>query len=423
MKLHKRFLVLAFLGIILFLIIPSSAQLTEIHSDTMAILTEANDNEYLLVYKYDTIRNERVVNEEIRARTCKRTATEFQTRDIEETLVMDWRFRADHKFPKREDPPLTVTHVANKTALVFYEETAFLFLVAQNLTATDLELFLLYSEDNGAIWSDLIYLNITAEINIINFRWFDASILENEIFVAISDLSRTRLVFIDPDAKEISSEEDSLEYYGRDFELYDYDNKVYIVSTILPTQGLNATHISLTYIIGTSFYFQRANIQAPMQLSEYFNPSIVFWPKENQFLIIAQDKLIDVYDLTQGIFFEEDYLWGVMVSGTDDTTPEYIDVVKDRETVDGYYRREPSVSIYEEQIFVAFEVGEGRRFGGGFPEVGFGFSTNGETWTASYLGQFTIFNNPGIYFAVAAVGSFVIVLPSYYFYNRYRKRK
>lgn len=180
--------------------------------------------------------------------------------------------------------------------------------------------------------------------------------------------------------------------------------------------------LDFTFFAGSAHYLDPPHVvnELDVEVDEY-HPSLTYWPSEDAFVVIAQDLIIDEYDLAQNISFEEFYLWGVIIPQLGGTVETYIKVVKD--TVDGYYRMEPRVTIYQDYLFVAFEVGEGHRFGGGWPEISFGFSKDGDVWTQAYMGGFTFWNNLGVYFGLATVGCFAIILPTYYFISKIRKPK
>ena len=427
MKLKKIIVFLLIGSFLVTFVTPLSTQAVDTYSTTNGRLTQVGDGDYLMVYKHNTIRNERIAIAEIRARICERTPTEFKTIEEDDVSVMNWEFTPEYKFPQFEDPVISPTHSANQTALVYHEGISYLFIASENLTSHNLEFFLLHSEDNGATWSDLIFLNYT-QIDFDRFVWFDASIinqlLEDQLYLALSFTEGyTRVLYIDIDTLEVENEELASDYFGDDFSLLLHNERIYIVSTILPAVEIyNATEIRFTYTAdGIELYFNQIVIEAPQQRTDLYYPTITFW--DNQFLIIAQDRLLDVYDAEQGIQFEEFYLWGVLIDDITDSTPKYVTVIKGSDEPDGYYRMLPQVTVYEDNIFLAYIAGQGSRFGGGNPDVDFAFSTDGETWTSQYMGQFSFFLNPGVYFAFGVIGCFAIVLPVYYFYTRYKKGK
>ncbi|NPD88933.1 MAG: hypothetical protein HGN29_09415 [Asgard group archaeon] len=427
MKLKKILVFLVVGSFFVTCINPQTTQAVDTFSTTNVLLSPVSDGDYLMLYKHNLIRNERIANAEIKARICERTPTEFKTIEEDDASIMNWQFTPEYKFPERENPVIDYTHNTTQTAFIYYNEISYLFIASENLTSHYLEFFLLYSEDNGETWSDLVFLNYT-QILFSRYIWFDVTVVEHEfqekLYLACSYTGdNTYLLYIDPVTLEVDTEELANNYFGDDFDIFRHDDLVYLVSTKLSNIPLfNATEIRFTYLFETdSLYFGEIVIEAPDQRTDLYYPSLTFW--DNQFLIVAQDRLLDVYDAEQGIEFEEFYLWGVLIDDMADTNPSYITVIKGNDEPDGYYRMLPSVTVYEENIFIAYLAGEGVRFGGGRPNVDFIFSTDGDVWTSQYMGQFSFFLNPGVYFAFAVVGCFAIVLPSYYFYNRYKKGK
>lgn len=427
MKLKKILVFLIVGSFIVTLINPQTTQAIDTYFSTNVLLSPVSDGEYLMLYKHNLFRNERIANAVITARICERTPTEFKTIEEDDVAVMNWLFTPEYKFPQNEDPIIDYTHAANKTAFVYYDGISYLFIASENLTSHYLEFFLVYSEDNGVSWSDLVFLNYT-QISFSRYIWFDVEVIEHEfqekLYLACSYTGdNTLLLYVDPVTLEVDTEEPANNYFGDDFDLFRHEDFVYLVSTkLIDIPLFNATEIRFTYLFDTdTLYFGEVVIAAPEQRTDIYYPSVTFW--EGQFLIVAQDRLLDIFDAEQGIEFEEFYLWGALIDDIADTTPSYMTVVKSVDDVDGFYRMSPRVTTYEDNIFIAFLAGEGARFGGGNPDVDFIFSTDGDIWTSQYMGQFSFFLNPGVYFAFGVVGCFAIVLPTYYFYNRYKKGK
>ena len=427
MKLKKNIVFLIIGILIVTVFAPQTSQAVDTYSSSNALLTPVKDGDYLLVYKHNLIRNERIANAIIKARICERTPTEFKTIEEDDVEIMNWLFTPEYKFPTREDPSIEYTHTANQTALVYLDEITYLFVASENTTSSYLEFFMLYSEDNGATWSDLIFLNYT-QILFSRFIWFDVSYIEHDfqdmLYLACSYTEdNTLILYIDPDTLEVAEESATDEYLGEDFDLFAFEDRIYIASTILPLTTLeNATDIRFTFTDnGDSIYFGDVVIPAPEQRTDLYYPSLTYW--DNQFLIVGQDRLLDVYDAEQGIQFEEFYLWGVQIEDITDTTPSYMTIIKGTDEIDGYFRMLPQVTTYEDNIFLLYIAGQGSRFGGGYPNIDFAFSTNGEVWTSQYMGQFSFFLNPGVYFAFGVIGCFAIVLPTYYFYTKFKKGK
>ncbi|MHA1202597.1 MAG: hypothetical protein ACTSQ4_08760 [Candidatus Heimdallarchaeaceae archaeon] len=414
MKFSKKWLFTILISFIIFSSFPQSTFGAVFYTDYMPHLTEGNNEEYVLIYKYDTISNDAVILEELKSRICRRTQTEFQTVEFDDTLIITWDFVHEGRAIE-----------SNKTDLIFFNSRSYVIIAAEDTTSGNLSFFATFSEDNGATWEDIHNIfNTSVKINF--FLEFGVSNLATDLFIAYSykinpsgTVKRTEFITIDPISLSVSSSEVSIDYYGDDFELYSHENNIYVVSTY-EDAFTDEKSVRLTYTsTGTSFDGQTVLIDPLYGIAEYYEPSVVAW--NEGFFVVGHDLIEDIYDIVQNITFTEHILWGAYVGNmADDTSITYHDVVKDEAA--GYTRKSPSVSTYEGQIFVAFELTEGTKLGGGRPEVAFSFSTNGDTWTDNYMGNFKIYFNPGIFFAIATIACFAIVLPVYLILSKAKKK-
>ncbi len=414
MKFSKKWLFSILIGFIIFSTFPQSTYGVVFYTDFMPHISEGNNEEYVLIYKYDTISNDKVVFEELKSRRCRLTPTEFQTAESDDTLIITW----DFVYEGREIR-------SNKTDLVFLNSRSYVFIATKDIASGNLSFFATFSEDNGATWEDIQWVFNTS-VRFDYFIDFAVANIDLDLFLAYSykinpsgTIKFTEILTLDPISLDVELSAVSADYYGDDFELYTHENNTYVVSTY-EDAFTDKSVVRLSYTsTGTSLNGPTVYITPPYGLVDYFEPSIVAW--NDGFFVVGQDLIEDIYDEVQNITFTEHLLWGAYIGNiTDDSTITYHTVVKDEAA--GYTRKSPSISTYKGQIFVAFELIEGTKLGGGRPEVAFSFSTNGDTWTDNYMGDFKIYFNPGIFFAIATVGCFAIVLPVYLISSKVKKK-
>ncbi|MHA1223308.1 MAG: hypothetical protein ACTSSG_00890 [Candidatus Heimdallarchaeaceae archaeon] len=429
MKLKKKLLLSIFVVMFLISLIPRNIQAAISYSYEQGRIIEVSNDEYLLVYKKDMVSNEVAVEQKLRSRIMKQTATEFQTIESNDTDIIDWEF----EYHGRD-------FIINQTALVYYNEKTYLFLAVDDTTTNELSFFAKYTVDNGVTWSDLIWVYNTS-MPFSHFDCFDVSYLGSQLFLAYSYattpqfLPTSTALFINPSNFIIVSNTTTIQqqdFYGEDFELLTHgegsNQRVYITSTDPTTPG----KVRLTYTTtGSTLAFPWIQITPPNGTASLFHPTLAYWDKESVFVVIAHDIMTDYINPAQNLFSEEYMLWGATVKDVGfSETIENMVVVKDE--VDGYFRRNPSLSIYQGELFLCFEVGQGRRFGAityevksdagtytkKVTEINFVFSDNGKLWKNNYLGHVNWFLNPGIYFIIATVVIFSIVLPLNYFLKK-----
>ena len=278
MKVQKKLLLIVLVSLVALSSIPRSIQGVDLHADSAASLVEGDNEEYLVVFRYDRISNDRVVEEQIRARLCKRTPTEFQTIDVNDLVVTS----KDFEFSDRE-------YSINQTELVYLDGIAYLLLAVEEIASTNLVFFIMTSEDNGLTWSNYRFLTNTSTI-FTNFNWFDAVKTQNQVFIAYSfrltsSINRTMRFFVEkfPLLSPSTIEQTSV-HYGDDFELFNYDNVVYLVSTD-PTGLEPFSQVRLTTVSSNGMLFSgvTALMGAPENRAAYFNPSVTYW--ENGFFV------------------------------------------------------------------------------------------------------------------------------------------
>lgn len=413
MKFSRKWLYMILVGFMIFSILPQTSQGVVFYTDFMPVLGEGNDGEYVLVYKYDTISNEQVVDEDLKSRRCVSTPTEFQTVEADDTHVSEWDFTYEGR-------PIET----NQTDTIYLDSKNYLFLATEDRFSDNLTFFVFVTEDNGINWGEVQWVyNTTVKMNM--FLGFGVSYTATNIVVAYSykinpagTVKRTEVLKLSRTSLGFVSNSYSSEYYGDDFDLINENDVIYIASTYTGTGDQKYVRVTST-IDGITLQLSNIMLIPPYNLAEQFEPSIIAW--NDGFFVVAHDLIEDIFDETQNITFTEYMLWGASFSSLSE--PDSVSnhtVIKS--VSDGYYRKSPSLSVYRNQIFLAFELGEGTRLGGGRPEIAFSFTANGNTWTDNYMGTFTIYFNPGILFAIATVGCFIIVLPVYLIISKTKKK-
>ncbi len=409
MKINKKSVYVVLVSVLVFSSIPNYTLAIETFADYFPLLSEANAGEYILVYERDLISNEVVYDRGLYSRHIKQTPTEFQTIEVDDTYISPWSLVYEN-----------VTVDLNRTALAKYEETVYLFAAAEESNDGNLTIVATETEDNGDTWSDFVFVRNTT-LPFDNFYCFDVTNKGTNLYLAYSFNQagdKTQVMQIDPISYAILSESQAGNFFGSDFDLYTYTDRVYITST----EPLLQDQVRVTYTTtGNGIEGPTLLIDAPQVKIDEFNPTLVRW--NDGFFLAAHDKLTDEFNPAQNITFDEYYLWGAWFEDVDEAgSLVHHTVVKD--VADGYFRKDPTLSIYEGRIFISYQVGEGSRFGsGGTPDITFAFSADAQTWTKDFVGKISIFLNPGAYFVIATLGCFAIALPTLHFYDKRKKGK
>ena len=88
---------------------------------------------------------------------------------------------------------------------------------------------------------------------------------------------------------------------------------------------------------------------------------------------------------------------------------------------DGYYEKDASVTVVNGQLFVSCTQDKSSQSQQGYPNIAFFFSTDGVSWTHQFMGTYSLITNPGIIFAIATVGVFIVTLPTVVFLQKRKK--
>ncbi len=409
MKINKKLFYVTFMFVLVISSIPNYTLAVETFSDHQPCLTAGNQEEYLMVYIRNSISREVIYERNIFSRNIRKTPTEFQIIEDDDTLVTPLRLELDD-----------ITVNINKTAIITFNDLTYLFMSAHETNSGNLTFLVTVTSDNGRTWSDLVYfLNTTLVFD--NFYNFDVAYRGENLYLAYSYnlvVNKTQVFNIDPEDFAVLSETQAGNYFGVDFKLYPYDGRIYILST----DPFLKQQVRITYTtIGFGFEGPTLLLDAPQLLTDEFNPTMVRW--NNGFFMVAHDKLTDEFDPAQDITFDEFYLWGAWFEDVNEpNSVEYHKVIRD--TADGYFRKDPSLAVYEGKLFLSYQYGEGSRFGSaGTPDITFAFSSDSQTWTHDFIGNVSVFLNPGAYFVIATIGCFALAIPSLFFYNKYKKGK
>ena len=406
--------------------IPSGVQALKIYGYYGFAFTEGNDQEYVLVYKKDIVETDIVQDREIYSRRIYKTPTEFRTEYEEDDVkISQLEFEIEDK-----------EYFIMNTSLVKHNEVVYLLVAARDLTTNKLVIFATYTEDNGNSWQKfstetetgtLDYTCIlTSDISYTSFYCFDSiAFQENITFVytyryGVERSQNSTIVSFDPTNLEVKMADEQIdedeytskdaEYMGKDFDLYEHDGKIYVVYS-----DVIRGHIKFTYLKEDGVNLTDPTIiEPPVGDTDIFNPTLVFW--NEGFYIIGQDKHSTFVEQAQ--LFEL-HLWGVWIEEVGSDSP--IVVSKIGKTLhDGFYEQKTLLATYLDDLVAVYERGDSS-MGGGLPDIGFFFSSDGEQWTTKYLGDMSLFKNLGFIFFVATIGVFIVVLPSYIFIKKSKK--
>ncbi|MHA1400705.1 MAG: hypothetical protein ACTSQE_10190 [Candidatus Heimdallarchaeaceae archaeon] len=379
-------------------------------------------SQHLLIYNKIGKDANRTVSSEIYVRPCYLTVTEFNTRDTEEVLITTTSFEAF-------DTSFTIL----KTDAIYFNGRVNIIFAAEEEQSEFVFFLLKYSEDDGQTWSeDFINLgNSTIEAN--DFVWFDTAILNNELFLAYSWKQRviatirihTNMIHFNPSTYENTTNIiESSTSFGKDFNLYSYDNKLYVAYTeekqVKFTYTLDGTTMSSGVSVDPPFKLDFSlveNIPSTVDLSEAekLYPTIIRW--QDGFYVIAQD--ISNTTLKKVNFYEY-FLWGFWIQDIDkQDTITFYNISSP--IYDTYYERTPTAALFENNIFLAFERGSSSVQSLQTPEVDFFFTKNGEKWTGNYMGDYTFLFNPATIFAAVTVVIFIFVFIVNFIISKLRK--
>ena len=430
MKFSKKLLVFIFDFALTLTSIPNYTSAIVTYADLGPVTVEGSNGEYVMVFVQDTISNEVSVEQNIKSRTMRRLPTEFQIEEINDTEILSETF----EFNGTE-------YYTNQTDVAYLNGFCYLFIAAEDLTTNNVTFLALKSDNNGVSWSEpTLILNTSIIYGEDSYFCFDLvtkgselvlgygygfeQILGNETYY----LTSADVLEIDPDTLNVTDSFFIGSGFGKDFEFYNYNDDILVIYTeesglvhTVEFEELDDTYSTVATI---------GSFEPPYDVLSIMKPTVTYWL--GQFYMIAQDNLTDVIDVGQDIVKSETFLWGKSFEVTQGlfgleaiagTIQDHV-IIKDQDNFDGYYRREPSLSVYEDRLFLTFIVGRGDRFGGkGWPGVAFAFSADGDTWTSNFLGDYSFFMNLGTYFIIGTVGLFAIVYPSYLVYTKRIKGK
>lgn len=404
--------------------IPSGVQALKIYGYYGYAFTEGTNQEYLLVYKKDIMETDIIKDREIYSRLIYKTPTEFRTEYEEDDVIiskLEYEI-ADHKY-----------FVMNMS-LVTLNSFTYLIVAARNLTSNKLVIFATFTENNGISWqkfsteTELGTLDytclLTSDISYTSFYCFDSIAFKGNItfvYTFRDGIQRnSTIVSFDPTGLPFKMADEQLDadkytredayYMGQDFDLYEHEGRIYVVYT-----DINRGYVRFTYLLEDGVNLATATtIEPPIGDTDILNPTIVFW--NDGFYIVGQDKHSTFIEQVQ--LFEL-HLWGVWIEdvGRESTMIEYF---LGKTYHDGFYEKKSLLTTYKDNLVVVYERGHSSK-GGGYPDIGFFFSDDGEQWTTKYLGEMNLFTNLGFILFVATIGVFIIVLPSYIFIKKNKK--
>ena len=426
----KKWIVCIFIFSIVLTSIPDKSSAIITYAEFGPVTIEGSNGEYLMVFKQYTISNEVSVHQAIKSRTMRRLPTEFQIEEINDTEIIEETFDYNGR-----------TYFINQTDVVVQDGTAYLLLATWDQTSDNVTFFALTSENNGVSWSDpiLIY-NTSVVYSDDTYYSFDA--IEKDDYLVLgygykAEVNISGIIFevavadvleINANTLIVTSNYTINSGYGLDFEFYNYNGDILVIYTDNP--GIAGTvqfdELDDSYAIVSSI----ATFSPPENRLKLLKPTVTYWL--GLFYVVAQDNLTDVVDAVQGTIKRESFLWGKSFKVTQgffglevvENSIKNRVIIKAQDNFDGYYRRDPSITVYENRLFLTFIVGRGSRFGGrGYPGVAFAFSADGDTWTNNFLGEYSFFMNLGTYFVIGTVAVFAVSYPSYLVYSKGIKGK
>ncbi len=430
MKINKKWIVFIFVFSIVLTSIPQKTSALITYAEYGPNTVQGSNGEYVMVFVQDTISNEVSIEQSIKSRTMRKLPTEFQIEEINDTVILSETFDFNG-----------TSYYTNQTDVVYLDGVSYLFIAAHDQTTNNVTFFGMASENNGVTWGELSRVYNTSVIySDSTYYNFDASYKGNDLILGYTygaELNVSGTIFyvdvadvleIDPDTLEVTDITFVSGGFGKDFEFYNHNGDILVIYS--EESGLSSTvqfeELDASYSVVSTI----ANFEAPNNEELVMKPTVTYWL--DRFYMIAQDNLTDIVDEDQGIIKTESFLWGKSFKVTQGmfgleavsgSVQDHI-VIKDQDNFDGYYRREPSLTVYEDRLFLTFIVGRGSRFGGrGLPQAAFAFSADGDTWTNNFLGEYSLFMNLGTYFVIGTVGLFAVVYPSNLVYTKRMKGK
>ncbi|MHA1115940.1 MAG: hypothetical protein ACTSRR_10070 [Candidatus Heimdallarchaeaceae archaeon] len=415
----KKIVLLSIFILLLNAFNPYVAKAKILYHEKSPYFIETSPEQYLLIYTKIGYDADRVVSSEIYARPCYETVTEFKTHDTEEIEITPTTFVINKTSFK-----------VQKTDAIYYNgRTMVLFAIQRN--DTDFTYFFMkYSDDDGKTWSDYVELGNSTVFNK-DFVWFDSAILNNELVIFFSYEVKvivhtrvlTSIVHFDlqtfKNSTEVTSASISL---GRDFNLYSYNNLLYITYTednlVKLTSTVDGSSFSSGISVGAPFQLDLADANLTEVVAQdvgLLYPSLTRW--NDGFYVVAQDiSNTTIHKVNR----YEMFLWGFWVEDiTKEETLEFHNISSPLH--DDYYERVPEVTTFKDNVVVATEQGPSVKSSLQTPEIAFFFSKDGYRWTTSYFGVYTFLNNPAIYYFIGTLALFVVVFTVNFIFSKVKK--
>jgi len=384
--------------------IPNVTEAKIIYGYTIGRLSDPVNGVYIMVYEKIGYEKDQVVLREIHARRCYKTPTEFRTVEMEDPLIITGRFTYNE-----------TNYLVKDLAALTLNDKVYTFAVANDSTTKKITFFATYTNDTGFTWSEIKMIANTS-VSDSTYRNFDVAQLGNNIILAYSYqtgiLNHTTVLTIDTQTLTVKSSVDTNDFFGIDFELLSYDDKIYLVST----NPENSRVVRFTYTTdGYNLSDTISIIQPPYSNITQFDPTITRW--KNGFYIIGEDRL---WGIVGQKAVSELFLWGRWIKdvGENNTISGYN--VLGNKNFDGYFQKDPSANTYEGNVFVVFQ--EGKSISTGLTDLNFLFSSDGDLWVHQYSGTSSLIMNPAIMFAVTTVACFAVLLPVNYYLEKKKKK-
>ncbi len=424
-KVTKYLLLITLFALMLNSTVPRLSSAKVLYSEKHPILISIGreDVSNLLIYNKVGNDSDKIVSSEIYVRLCYPTITQFKIRNTEEILLTTQTFTLnDTKFK-----------VLNYDLIYDKSKTKVdAFFAIENLSSGMLEFFAKTSNDYGRTWSDFINVTSTS-IEAKYFTWFDTAIFNDQIFFAFSwkelyiarFLYHTSLMHLNRDNLALDGEITvASTFLGNDFNFYTYNNRLYIAYT-------KDQQVILTYTTDEKTFSAGLTVNPPFGLdlatasnvsstvlhdAKTLYPTVINW--KGRFYVIAQD----VSNTTKkSVKYYETFLWGFSV-----------DDINKRDTLnkfnisspvyDFFYEKTPSVSIYEDTLFLTFERGPSSLSSLQTPEVDFFFTEDATKWTGNYMGKTNFWFHPVTIFVAATLVIFIVALITNFVIYKVKKK-
>lgn len=375
--------------------VPHTSQAKILNAYYNTDLTPTPSDIYLLFYDKDAKEKEIIITREIYARQCMQTPTAFRTVEMDDALVTKVQFDYGAQ-----------TFLVMHPEGVYTDEYVYMVTGANDTKTQEISFFVTYSNDSGVTWSDMHFIYNTT-LTSANLYQYVPVIIEDNLYIYYTYKSSvfpfTNVTIVDLSTLEVLDVLQLQDFFGKDFDLYYHNNKLYIVSTD-PT---DKDYVRFTYSEdGYNISDIESRIPSLDRNVTLHNPTLTYW--KDGFYIVAEDMHDAIIHQKE---VSELYLWGVWIEDVGKTvSPSDISKLGSQE-YDGYFEKDASITVVNNQLFVSCTQDKSAAGLQGYPDIAFFFSADGKTWTHQFMGSKSLISNPGVIFAIATVIVFAVTVP------------